>query len=85
MKTTEAYRILSMASLANIYSIGTAVSYPSLLRLFYTINASLKRDGISAPSDDSLRNTRELYELIGRPLDTIPTIHVGGTNGKVRG
>ena len=27
-------------------------------------------------------NTRRLYELIGKPLDSIPTVHVGGTNGK---
>ena len=35
-----------------------------------------------APSESSLANTRQLYELIGRPLDRIQTIHVGGTNGK---
>ncbi len=27
-------------------------------------------------------NTSRLYDLVGRPLDNIPVIHVGGTNGK---
>jgi hypothetical protein len=57
--------------------------YPSLLRTFYGINAGLKKDGILAPASDSLQNTRKLYNLIGQPLDNIPTIHIGGTNGKV--
>jgi dihydrofolate synthase/folylpolyglutamate synthase len=57
--------------------------YPSMLRTFYGINAGLKKDGILAPAGDSLQNTRKLYNLIGQPLDNIPTIHVGGTNGKV--
>lgn len=29
-----------------------------------------------------LSNTHALYELIGRPLDSLPIIHVAGTNGK---
>jgi len=58
-------------------------SYPAVLRLLYSVNDSLKADGIMAPSDDSLVHTRRLYELISRPLDQIPTVHVGGTNGKV--
>ena len=57
--------------------------YPAHLRLFYGINAGLKRDGILAPQETSLENTRYLYDIIGRPLDNIPTLHVGGTNGKV--
>ena len=24
----------------------------------------------------------QLYECLGKPLDNIPTIHIGGTNGK---
>jgi folylpolyglutamate synthase/dihydropteroate synthase len=58
-------------------------SYPQLLRSLYDVNDALKRDGIMAPSSASVMNTNKLYELIGRPLDHIPTIHVGGTNGKV--
>lgn len=55
-----------------------------MLRLYYGINAALKRDGILAPMLASVQNTKSLYDLIGKPLDSIPTIHVGGTNGKVR-
>lgn len=61
---------------------GYATSYPRLLRALYDINGLLKRDGIMAPSDSSLHNTRRLYDLLGRPLDKKKTIHVGGTNGK---
>ena len=61
---------------------GVGATYPQCLRWLYAINDKLKADGISAPSDASLTNTRRLYDLIGRPLDRIPTIHVGGTNGK---
>jgi folylpolyglutamate synthase/dihydropteroate synthase len=57
--------------------------YPHLLRTLYNVNDLLKRDGIMAPSDDSVHNTDKIYDLIGRPLDRIPTIHIGGTNGKV--
>ena len=57
--------------------------YPSALRQFYGINAALKREGISAPQETSVENTGRLYDMIGRPLDSIPTFHVGGTNGKV--
>ena len=64
-------------------STGLAASYPILLRHLYSINDLLKKDGILAPSDSSLTNTSRLYDLIGRPLDKIPTVHVGGTNGKV--
>jgi hypothetical protein len=62
---------------------GLAASYPTMLRHLYSINDLLKKDGILAPSDSSLTNTSRLYDLIGRPLDKIPTLHVGGTNGKV--
>jgi hypothetical protein len=64
-------------------SSGLAASYPTMLRHLYSINDLLKKDGILAPSDSSLTNTSRLYDLIGRPLDKIPTLHVGGTNGKV--
>ena len=62
---------------------GLAANYPSMLRHLYSINDLLKKDGILAPSDASLTNTSRLYDLIGRPLDKIPTLHIGGTNGKV--
>ncbi len=57
--------------------------YPAHLRQFYGINAKLKKEGILAPQEISVANTNRLYEAIGRPLDKIPTLHVGGTNGKV--
>lgn len=62
---------------------GLVANYPTLLRHLYSINDLLKKDGIMAPSDASLTNTSRLYNLIGRPLDRIPTLHIGGTNGKV--
>ncbi len=57
--------------------------YPSMLRLYYGINSNLKKEGILAPFAASVLNTKRLYDLIGQPLDNIPTIHIGGTNGKV--
>ena len=63
---------------------GRDARYSAHLRRFNRINADLKRDGILAPSNSSIEATDKLYGAIGRPLDSIPTIHVGGTNGKVR-
>lgn len=57
--------------------------YPESLRQFYGVNSRLKKEGISAPQDVSVANTMRIYDCIGRPLDSIPTLHVGGTNGKV--
>ena len=68
-------------SLSGIYyPVGS--TYPECLRRLYAINGLIKKDGIVMPGDDSLESTRKLYELMGKPLDRIPTIHVGGTNGK---
>ena len=58
-------------------------AYPAHLRQFYAINSGLRKEGISAPQEVSIANTKRLYEIIGSPLDAIPTLHVGGTNGKV--
>lgn len=58
--------------------------YPAHLRQFYAINSGLRKEGISAPQEISLANTRRLYEILGSPLDKIPTLHIGGTNGKVK-
>ena len=57
-------------------------SYSECLRKLYSVNSSLNTSGITMPSSGNLDNTMKLYELIGKPLDSIPTIHVGGTNGK---
>jgi folylpolyglutamate synthase/dihydropteroate synthase len=60
-----------------------ADSYGNVLRTLYGINDLLNRDGILAPQEQSVSNTRIVYEHFKCPLDLIPTIHVGGTNGKV--
>ena len=70
-----------MTDLREIY-FPVGETYPDCLRRLYSINGSLNRGGILMPSHESLEGTRRLYELLGRPLDRIPTIHVGGTNGK---
>ena len=57
-------------------------SYANLLDALNAVNWKLNRSGVKAPSEEALVNTRRLYELIGKPLDNIPTVHVGGTNGK---
>jgi hypothetical protein len=45
-------------------------------------NAANRRTDISAPSHKSRSDTLRLYNAIGRPLEHIPTVIVGGTNGK---
>ncbi len=60
-------------------------NYKSMLKTLYNVNNLLKnksKEGISAPADSSLDATRVLYRLVEYPLDSIKTIHVGGTNGK---
>jgi len=69
-----------------IYNLPTQ-SYGGALKFLKGLNPMLakhqKREkGIPKPDADALKNTDDLYELIGRPLDIIPTIHVAGTNGK---
>ena len=64
----------------SIYTISE--NYTSSLKVLYAVNGRLNKNGIQMPSEGSLANTRKLYELLGKPLDRIPTIHVGGTNGK---
>ena len=51
------------------------MNYHTVLRKLYQINAM-------NPVKMGLSNTLSLYNLIGRPLDTIPIIHIAGTNGK---
>lgn len=59
-------------------------NYSNGLKYLYSINNRLKNEGVLAPNLNSILNTNNLYNLIGKPLDKIPTIHIGGTNGKVR-
>lgn len=73
----------SMSSLTDIYRLPESRQYPEYLRSLYGVNRKLRKDGILAPGDASVHNVRALYKALGRPLDKIPTIHVGGTNGKV--
>jgi dihydrofolate synthase / folylpolyglutamate synthase len=61
---------------------GFEESYANLLDALHAVNWKLNRSGIKMPSEEALANTDRLYALIGRPLDGIPTVHVGGTNGK---
>lgn len=58
-------------------------TYSSVLRHLYRMNAMIFASGTLAPNIQSKLNTEKLYEAIGRPLDRIPSILIGGTNGKV--
>lgn len=58
-----------------------ANTYPALLRHLYGINAQIS-EKMPAPDGFSKANTQRLYDAIGRPLDRIPSVLVGGTNGK---
>jgi dihydrofolate synthase / folylpolyglutamate synthase len=74
-----------MSPMSSIYTPdGFAAGYTTLLKVMHNINGLLRKNGYGqAPDDDSLRNTRLFYELVlDKPLDEIPTIHVGGSNGK---
>jgi dihydrofolate synthase/folylpolyglutamate synthase len=55
-------------------------SYAIALKRLNSLNHLLKSDGILMPS--SLSSIDLLYEKLGRPLDNVPVVHVGGTNGK---
>lgn len=73
---------LNMSSLQFNKIYGPVIStYPALLRHLYNIN-TLISDHIPAPNNFSKANTQKLYDAIGRPLDRIPSVLVGGTNGK---
>jgi dihydrofolate synthase/folylpolyglutamate synthase len=50
-------------------------AYGRALRELYAIN-------LRNPVKLGLHNSEKLYELLGKPLNRIPTVHVGGTNGK---
>jgi dihydrofolate synthase / folylpolyglutamate synthase len=71
---------------ASIYTPeGYDASYESLIGIMNSINSKIcqiSNVGFDAPTVDTLQQTNRLYSLIGKPLDSIPTIHVGGTNGK---
>lgn len=76
----------------SVYSFPSIRTYSSVLRSFYSINsqmeryrkqAQIDRGGTDAPSFGSLIHTQTIYDLLGKPLDNIPTFHIGGTNGKV--
>ena len=66
--TNSTATIISTTSIANM-------NYHTVLRKLYQINTM-------NPVKMGLSNTLSLYNLIGRPLDTVPIIHVAGTNGK---
>lgn len=58
-------------------------SYNNVLQTLKQVNFKIRQEGILAPSTSSVENTLFLYNYFGRPLDKIPCIHCGGTNGKV--
>lgn len=68
---------LSTANKTNSTTITTNsnMNYHAVLRKLYQINTK-------NPVKMGLSNTIALYNLIGRPLDSIPIIHIAGTNGK---
>ena len=61
--------ILRTVNLRNI------IMYKSLLQKLYQIN-------VNHPVKLGLQNISEIYDKLGRPIDNIPIIHIGGTNGK---
>ena len=64
---------------------GYNADYSTLLRHLNAVNGLLKGSescGVVRPTEDALECTRRLYAAVGRPLDRIKTVHVGGTNGK---
>eukprot|EP01039_Chlorochromonas_danica_P007974 gene7974-8795_t len=70
------------SSILEIYSPSLIQSYPDTLRFLQSLNKKLKTDGVLAPTSSSIDHVRTLYNALGRPLDDIPVVHVGGTNGK---
>ena len=74
----------SSDSLNALYTVSSTAGYRECLKHVYSINRRLKEEGISAPSAVSVDNVRKVYSYLGKPLDSIPTFHIGGTNGKVR-
>ena len=73
---------LNMSIFKDIFHVSPNITYEELKNQVNAVNSRLKDDGIEMPNADSLATTRKLYELLGSPLDKIPTIHIGGTNGK---
>ena len=70
-----------MASIASKIYLPRSLSYPALLRHLYSINELLSAEG-KVINASSLSNTEYVYNSLGRPIDRIPIIHIGGTNGK---
>lgn len=66
-----------------VYCLPKERIFVKYVKAWQSINKTLKQGGISAPSDISFNNVMKLYEDLDKPIDSIPCIHVGGTNGKV--
>lgn len=69
-------------SLAEIYSPPKLQKYDDYIRKIKSINRSLRKEGVLAPGDKAYENVQTLYRAMGSKLDSIPVVHVGGTNGK---
>ncbi len=67
-----------------IYSLPETADYDAALEKIHSINKALKSDGIWAPSANSFLGVKRLYNYLGCPIDSIPVLHVAGTNGKVQ-
>lgn len=72
-----------VAAFHKIYGVNEFLSYEEILSQLTEVNKLLRKDGILAPNRDSMANVNALYQSLGLPLNSIPTLHVGGTNGKV--
>jgi folylpolyglutamate synthase/dihydropteroate synthase len=72
-----------MLDIREVYRVPKERVFGKYVKAWQSINKTLNQGGISAPSDVSFKNVMTLYEDLGKPIDTIPCIHVGGTNGKV--
>jgi folylpolyglutamate synthase/dihydropteroate synthase len=68
------YLVLTIA-IALVSSCLTMNAYAKALRQLYAMNEK-------NPVRLGLATSQKLYELLGKPLDRMLVVHVGGTNGK---
>ncbi len=66
-----------------IYATPYPRTYNNYIHKITSINKNLRREGVLSPGEKSYENVKRLYYSLGQNLDSIPVVHVGGTNGKV--
>lgn len=76
------YQSMSMNTIIDTIYTPATTSYSDILKTIININTLIYKNGTIAPTLDSIKNVRSLYELLGCPLDNLHVIHVTGTNGK---